>query len=81
MRLSGIGGYESLKGLGGVKRFSRLVRRPTRLFGYFLFSACLGNRHALGDVKWLVLNTTCHSGLQYRITLDEILDPFVEDLH
>ena len=34
-----------------------------------------------GDVKWLVLNTTCHSGLQYRITLDEILDPFVEDLH
>ena len=48
IRLSGIGECEGLKGLGGVKRISRLVRRPTRLFGYFLSSASLGNRHALG---------------------------------
>ena len=41
-------GAEVLRCLGGVKRISRLVRRPTRLFGYFLSSASLGNRHALG---------------------------------
>ena len=44
-------------------------------------NSLFGQSSRVGVVKWLVLNKTFHSGLQYSITIEEILDPFVEDLH